>query len=58
MNHTNKAKDYQKKWLDAERSLIIRGFPLQSTRPNITRVQINKLPVTSQSLWEKQELLR
>ena len=45
-------KPYTIKWLDAERELSIRGFPLKTTRP-----QVSKFPIASPSLPEKLRLL-
>ena len=57
IQHSPNEKPYKIKWLDAERELSIRGFPLKSTRP-VTgpRAQISTFPVVSPSLLEKPRL--
>ena len=43
MRYATDAKAHAKKWLDAERTLILKGIPLTPTRPNaIQRVQVAK----------------
>ena len=51
MRQATDTKEHAKKWLDAERTLILKGVPLKLTRPNVVRrVQVANPQATPSSL--------
>jgi hypothetical protein len=55
MLHIHSEKPYKIKWLDAERDLALRGFPLKASRPIINlRGQIGMSPIVSPAKIVKQ----